>query len=87
MCRLRFAGGIVSAHQFRGVADIAEQCGGGYTHATTRANLQIREIKARDSVQRRDGACRTWASSPAGRARTTSGTSRPAPRRASTPRS
>jgi ferredoxin-nitrite reductase len=51
MCRLRFAGGIVTAHQFRGVADIAEQWGGGYTHATTRANLQIREIGAGNAVR------------------------------------
>jgi ferredoxin-nitrite reductase len=51
MCRLRFPGGIVSTHQFRAVADIAEHCGGGYTHATTRANLQVREIGAGDAVR------------------------------------
>ena len=50
MCRLRFPAGIVTSHQFRGVADIAEQYGGGYTHGTTRANLQIREIRAADSL-------------------------------------
>ena len=50
MCRLRLPAGIMSTHQFRGVADIAEQYGGGYTHATTRANLQIREITAEGSV-------------------------------------
>jgi ferredoxin-nitrite reductase len=50
MCRLRFPAGIVTAHQLRGTADIAERLGGGYTHATTRANLQIREIKAGDAV-------------------------------------
>ena len=44
MCRLRFPGGIASAHQFRGVADLAEQFGGGYADATTRSNLQIRQI-------------------------------------------
>ena len=44
MCRLRLPGGILSAAQFRGIADIAENYGGGYTHVTTRANLQIREI-------------------------------------------
>jgi ferredoxin-nitrite reductase len=31
---------------FTGVADLAERYGGGYSHVTTRANLQIREIKA-----------------------------------------
>jgi len=46
MCRLRMPGGIVSSHQFRGIARIADEHGGGYTDATTRANLQIREIKA-----------------------------------------
>lgn len=44
MCRLRFPGGIASAHQFRGVADLAERFGGGYADVTTRANLQIRQI-------------------------------------------
>ncbi len=44
MCRLRFPAGIVSAHQFRGVADLAEQFAGGYADVTTRSNLQLREI-------------------------------------------
>src|SRR5688500_4167412 len=44
MCRLRFPGGIATAHQFRGVADLAEQFGGGYADVTTRSNLQIRQI-------------------------------------------
>ena len=46
MCRLRIPGGILNAHQFRGVAAIAEDLGGGYADITTRANLQIREIGA-----------------------------------------
>jgi ferredoxin-nitrite reductase len=46
MCRMRMPGGIVTAHQFRGIARIADEHGGGYADATTRANLQIREIKA-----------------------------------------
>lgn len=50
MCRLRMPGGIFSTHQFRGVADLAETYGGGYTHVTTRANLQIREIGPRDPL-------------------------------------
>jgi ferredoxin-nitrite reductase len=44
MCRLRIPNGILSHWQFAGIADLAEAHGGGYTHATTRANLQIREI-------------------------------------------
>jgi len=50
MCRLRFAGGITNSHQLCGVADIAEQWGGGYADVTTRANLQIREVKAPDAI-------------------------------------
>lgn len=50
MCRLRFAGGIVSSHQFRGVAELAERYAGGYCDVTTRANLQLREIKPHDTV-------------------------------------
>jgi ferredoxin-nitrite reductase len=48
MCRLRMPGGIVNSHQFRGIADVADVWGGGYADATTRSNLQIREIKAAD---------------------------------------
>jgi ferredoxin-nitrite reductase len=44
MCRLRIPNGILTCTQFAAVADIAEKLGGGYTHVTTRANLQIREI-------------------------------------------
>lgn len=50
MCRLRMPGGVFSSHQFRAVADLAETYGGGYTHVTTRANLQIREIGPKDPI-------------------------------------
>jgi ferredoxin-nitrite reductase len=50
MCRLRIPGGIMTAAQFRGVADLAERFGGGYADVTTRANLQIREIGPRHTV-------------------------------------
>ena len=50
MCRLRIPNGILKHWQFAGMADIAEQYGGGYTHVTTRANLQIREIEAKNAV-------------------------------------
>ena len=46
MCRMRLPGGIISSHQFRGVARIAEDWGGGHADLTTRANLQIRQIPA-----------------------------------------
>src|SRR3984893_7298370 len=50
MCRLRIPNGILNHWQFAGIADIAERHGGGYSHVTTRANLQIREIEAKDAV-------------------------------------
>ena len=46
MLRLRLPGGILSAYQAQGLADIAERFGGGAVDITTRANLQIREIGA-----------------------------------------
>ena len=49
MCRLRLPCGIITSHQMRGVADLAEQFGGGYADVTTRANLQIREIRAENA--------------------------------------
>lgn len=45
MCRLRIPNGILTHWQFAAVADLAERLGGGYSHVTTRANLQIREIR------------------------------------------
>jgi ferredoxin-nitrite reductase len=50
MCRLRFAGGITNSFQFRRVADLAKQFAGGYADVTTRANLQLREITAKHSL-------------------------------------
>ncbi len=50
MCRLRIPNGILKHWQFAGLADLAEQYGGGYAHVTTRANIQIREIEARNAV-------------------------------------
>src|SRR5271166_3849167 len=50
MCRLRIPNGILKAAQFAGVADLAERYGGGYAHVTTRANLQVREIEAHNTV-------------------------------------
>src|SRR5207302_4715704 len=43
MCRLRMPNSILKHWQLSGVADLAESYGGGYTHVTTRANIQIRE--------------------------------------------
>ena len=46
MCRLRMPNGILNHWQLAGLAMIATTHGGGYSHVTTRANLQIREIAA-----------------------------------------
>jgi ferredoxin-nitrite reductase len=50
MCRLRFYGGLVRSDQIRNLADITESYAGGYSHVTTRANLQIREVKAENAL-------------------------------------
>jgi ferredoxin-nitrite reductase len=50
MCRLRIPNGIMKHWQFAGLADLAESYGGGYSHVTTRANIQIREIIPANSV-------------------------------------
>jgi ferredoxin-nitrite reductase len=44
MCRLRIPNGIIKHWQLAAVADMAETLAGGYSHVTTRANLQLREI-------------------------------------------
>ena len=49
MSRLRIPGGVLPSWQFRGVAELARRFGGGNVDVTTRANLQIREIQARDA--------------------------------------
>jgi ferredoxin-nitrite reductase len=50
MCRLRIPNGIMKHWQLAGLADLAESYGGGYSHITTRANVQIREILPKNSV-------------------------------------
>ncbi len=45
MCRLRIANGILTHWQLEGLADVAEKYAGPYSHVTTRANLQLREIE------------------------------------------
>ena len=51
MLRLRIPGGLITTHQMRGLADIAEQWGAGRADITTRANLQIREVLPKDIVR------------------------------------
>jgi ferredoxin-nitrite reductase len=51
MLRCRIPAGELSSFQMRGLADIAEEWGGGYADVTTRANIQIREIAPRNMVK------------------------------------
>jgi ferredoxin-nitrite reductase len=55
MCRLRMPNGILTHWQLAGLADLAERFGGGYSHVTTRANLQIREIEPQHAVAMVEG--------------------------------
>src|SRR6201994_1598930 len=55
MCRLRIPNGILKHWQFAGVADLAERLCGPFSHVTTRANLQLREIPARHAVELIEG--------------------------------
>lgn len=45
LSRIRIPGGILNSQQCRVIADIADECGGGYVDITNRANLQMREIR------------------------------------------
>ena len=55
MCRLRIPNGIMTHWQFAGVADLAERYAGGYSHVTTRANLQMREVEPKNAVAMVEG--------------------------------
>ncbi len=50
MCRLRIPNGILKHWQFAGVGELAEQYAAGYSHVTTRANLQLREVEPKNAV-------------------------------------
>ena len=51
MLRLRTPGCILTAPQLRGLADMAEDWGGGECAITTRGNLQIRQFAPKDVVR------------------------------------
>jgi ferredoxin-nitrite reductase len=55
MCRLRIPNGILKHWQVSGLADLAEQLSGGYSHVTTRANFQIREIEPKNAIDVLEG--------------------------------
>jgi len=51
MLRLRVPGCILTAHQMRGLAQMASDWGSGRADITTRGNLQIREFQPKDIVR------------------------------------
>ncbi len=51
MLRCRVPAGQLTAEQFRGLSEIAEDWGKGYADITTRANIQIREIAPKNIVK------------------------------------
>ncbi len=51
MLRLRVPGAILTTHQIRGLAEMAEDWGSGRVDLTTRSNLQIRELQPKDIVR------------------------------------
>jgi ferredoxin-nitrite reductase len=55
MCRLRIPNGIIKHWQLSGLADLAEQLCGPYSHVTTRANLQLRDIPPKHAVMLIEG--------------------------------
>ncbi|MFT5623092.1 MAG: ferredoxin-nitrite reductase [Bacteroidia bacterium] len=50
MLRTRVAGCALKSYQFAGLAEIAEDFGGGYLDLTTRGNTQVREIMPKDTI-------------------------------------
>jgi ferredoxin-nitrite reductase len=50
MLRMRVPGSILTAHQMRGLAQIAEDWGSGRVDITTRSNLQIRELQPKNII-------------------------------------
>lgn len=51
MSRLRIPGGVLKSHQLRELARIAQELTSGYVQVTTRANLQMRLIQAKDAPE------------------------------------
>ncbi|MEM6856207.1 MAG: NirA family protein, partial [Planctomycetota bacterium] len=55
MCRMRIPACKLTAHQFAGLGDLAENLAGGYAHVTTRGNLQVREIQPQNIIKLLEG--------------------------------
>lgn len=55
MSRLRIPNGIMKHWQLSSLADLADETCGPYSHVTTRANLQLREIPPKNAVKLIEG--------------------------------
>ncbi|MGM4905865.1 NirA family protein [Tardiphaga sp. 866_E4_N2_1] len=55
MCRLRIPNGIMKHWQLAGLADLSDELCGPFSHVTTRANLQVREIPPKHAVKLIEG--------------------------------
>ena len=55
MCRLRIPNGILTHWQLAGLAALTEKYAGGYSHVTTRANLQMRDIEPKNAIAMIEG--------------------------------
>lgn len=55
MSRLRIPNGIVKHWQLTGLADLSDELCGPFSHVTTRANLQLREIPPKHAVRLIEG--------------------------------
>ncbi|WP_439368120.1 NirA family protein [Bradyrhizobium sp. DASA03120] len=55
MCRLRIPNGMMKHWQLSGLADLAGELCGPYSHVTTRANLQLREIPPKYAIRMIEG--------------------------------
>lgn len=51
MLRMRVPGGVLTTGQLRGIAEMAQDWGAGRADITTRANLQVRELRPQDIVR------------------------------------
>ena len=51
MLRCRIPGGMLRDYHLEGLAEMAEDWAGGYSHVTTRANIQLREIQPRNAIK------------------------------------
>ena len=55
MIRIRIPGGVIRDDQMERIADLAERCGHGSVHLTTRGNIELHSVKIDDFFTIREG--------------------------------